>query len=138
MDIDLIGFGRVNVSILFKSVQVDLPKELLGWDTGTVCITSPIKVEAAGTSKFDFKDKKLLLHTSDAKQELPGKAATVNADKSIEWDVSEDIRIPVYDRFSSALFFDYGGSLSFGPIGKKVDAFAALCECCLHEAEDQI
>lgn len=31
-----IGFGRVNVSLLFKPVKVELPPNLLGWETGTV------------------------------------------------------------------------------------------------------
>lgn len=107
---------------------MDLPRELSGWDTGTVCVTAPVKVEPVEGADFDWKEKKLVLSTLEAKQKIPSKAASTLSDRSIEWDVDEDIRLPTYDRYSSALYFDYGGAaLTVGPLGKKVEAFAALC-----------
>ncbi|CEQ38684.1 SPOSA6832_00141, partial [Sporobolomyces salmonicolor] len=124
---DGVGFGKVSLSILFKGVKMDLPRELSGWDTGTVCVTAPVKVEPVEGADFDWKEKKLVLSTLEAKQKIPSKAASTLSDRSIEWDVDEDIRLPTYDRYSSALYFDYGGAaLTVGPLGKKVEAFAAL------------
>ena len=34
----------------------------------------------------------------------------------------------VDDKYSSALFLDYGGTATIGPLGKKSEAFAAVCE----------
>ncbi|SGY31845.1 BQ5605_C002g01266 [Microbotryum silenes-dioicae] len=130
---DGVGFGKISISVLFKGVKVELPGELRGWNTGTVCVTSNIKVEPIEGVDFDFKAKKIVLSTLEAKQKVPGRAATVNADGSIEWDVDEDIRLPTYDRYSSALFFDYGGGFTFGPLGDKTDAYAA---CWLSELVD--
>lgn len=31
---DGVGFGRVNISVLFRSVEAKLPRNYLGWDTG--------------------------------------------------------------------------------------------------------
>lgn len=127
---DGVGFGRVNVSLLFKGIEIDLPKELRGWDTGTVCVRSPVKVELNDdVTDFDLKAKKLLLATTVARQRLPGhKATKVDNERAVEWNVDEDIRLPVYDRYSSALYFDYGGhQYSVGQLLKdKPDAFAAL------------
>ncbi|ORY73397.1 hypothetical protein BCR35DRAFT_148274 [Leucosporidium creatinivorum] len=123
---DGVGFGKVNISVLFKGVKLDLPQNLRGWDTGTVAVTSNIKVEPVAGVDFDFKEKKLLLSTLEAKQKLPGSTATTQADGSVTWDVDQHIRLPTYDKYSSALFLDYGGGTTIGPLGKKSEAFAAI------------
>ena len=38
-----IGFGRVRISIVFRSIELKPPKELLGWDYGTLEIKGAIK-----------------------------------------------------------------------------------------------
>ncbi|GAA6035910.1 hypothetical protein JCM8097_005158 [Rhodosporidiobolus ruineniae] len=124
---DGVGWGKVSISVLFKGVKVHLPRELSGWDTGTVTVKGPIRVEPVEGSNFDWKEKKLKLSTLEATQKVPSKAATMTSDRAIEWDVDEDIRLPTTDRYSSALTFDYGGdALTIGPLGNKVDAFAML------------
>lgn len=125
---DGVGFGKVNISLLFKGVKLDLPRNLRGWDTGTVCITSDIKVEQAEGVDFDFKEKKLVLHTLDASQKLPGASAKESSDGTIVWDVDKHIRLPTYDKYSSCLFVEYGGGLKLGPLGKKSEAFAQICK----------
>jgi hypothetical protein len=123
-----VGWGKVNISILFKGVQMSLPKELSGWETGTVEVKGPIKVEAVAGADFDWREKKLVLSTSEASTKISARAANSNGDGALEWDIDHDIRLPVYDRYSSALYFDYGGSsVKIGPLGSKRDAFAALC-----------
>ncbi|KUJ11467.1 uncharacterized protein LY89DRAFT_624809 [Mollisia scopiformis] len=37
------GFGRARISMVFRSIELSLPKELLGWDYGTLEIKSPVK-----------------------------------------------------------------------------------------------
>ena len=37
-----IGYGRVRISMVFRSIQIQVPRQLLGWDYGTVEITGPI------------------------------------------------------------------------------------------------
>lgn len=39
------GYGRARISIVFRSVEVKLPKELIGWDYGTLEIKGPINTE---------------------------------------------------------------------------------------------
>jgi hypothetical protein len=91
---DGVGFGRVNVSILFKGVQIDLPKNLRGWDTGTVCVTAPIKVTPTSEGGFEFKEKKLVLSTLEATQKVSGKKADLKDDGTLEYAVDKDIRLP--------------------------------------------
>ncbi|GAA6059867.1 hypothetical protein JCM10212_007072 [Sporobolomyces blumeae] len=122
-----VGFGKISISVLFKGVKLDLPRQLSGWDTGTVCIKAPVKVEPVAESDFDWKEKKLVLSTVEAKEKLSSRHAETTADGALQWQVEDDIRLPTYDRYSSALFFDYGGSkVKIGPLGKKMEAFAIL------------
>ncbi|KAL8286155.1 hypothetical protein RQP46_004643 [Phenoliferia psychrophenolica] len=123
---DGVGFGRISLSLLFKGVQIELPKNLSGWDTGTVCITSAIKVEPVPGSDFDFKEKKMFISTLEAKQKVAGSEAAMGADGVLEYKIDEHIRLPTYDRYASAVYFDHGGGFTFGPLGNKYDAFAAL------------
>ncbi|KAL9127330.1 MAG: hypothetical protein Q9217_003769 [Psora testacea] len=37
-----IGYGKARVSLVFRSIQLQAPKNLLGWDYGTIQITGPI------------------------------------------------------------------------------------------------
>ncbi|KAM0755850.1 hypothetical protein T439DRAFT_308275 [Meredithblackwellia eburnea MCA 4105] len=122
---DGVGFGRISVSVLFKGVQMELPKELAGWDTGTVCITSDVKVEPVQGVDFDFKEKKLFVTTLEAAAKIPASAASISPDGTLTYTVDEHLRLPAYNRYSSALFFDYGG-VKFLGLGKKYDAFASL------------
>ena len=46
-----VGFGRVNVSLLFKAVDTKLPRELLGWETSTIEVISDIKA-GNGRSRY--------------------------------------------------------------------------------------
>lgn len=39
------GFGRARVSMVFRSVELQLPKELLGWDYGTLEVKSPVQID---------------------------------------------------------------------------------------------
>ncbi|GAA5923396.1 uncharacterized protein JCM15063_003634 [Sporobolomyces koalae] len=122
-----VGFGKINVSVLFKGVKMSLPKELAGWDTGTVCVKAPVTVEPVKDADFEWAEKKLVLSTVEAKEKISSRHAETRSDGKLEWQVEDDIRLPTYDRYSSALFFDYGGSkVKIGPLGTKVEAFAIL------------
>lgn len=125
---DGVGFGRVNISVLFKGIQIDLPRNERGWDTATV-VASSVRVEPVENSTFNFKEKKLTLSTLEATQKLPASSANVDSTGKLEWTIDSHIRLPTYDRYSSALYFDYGGSsLAVGPLGTKVEAFATVCK----------
>jgi len=38
-----IGFGRARISMVFRSIELQLSKELMGWDYGTLEIKGPVK-----------------------------------------------------------------------------------------------
>jgi hypothetical protein len=116
-----VGYGRVNASFLFRQVKTDIPRELCGWDTGTVEILDNIRIES--TDDYDFKTKKLVISTSDDEYKAPTSAATVT-DGDVHWDLPVDkVRLPVYNRYASAVLFEIGSG-GIGPLGADSDFIA--------------
>ena len=122
---DGVGYGKVSAAFVFKAVELELPKALLGWDTATVELQSKITVEGIDTLWDDkLNSLKISVTTGDDTQKL------MPAGKQSELDIDEDAkddtlaRLPVYDRFSSQLAFSFGG----GVLG-KVEAAAVLSLC---------
>ncbi|KAJ7449608.1 hypothetical protein FB451DRAFT_1343159 [Mycena latifolia] len=63
-----IGFGRVQFSLVFRSVQARLPRPLLGWDLGTLDIQP--RARAADGLPADLRACRLVLRTLHAKGKL--------------------------------------------------------------------
>ncbi|EIN09925.1 hypothetical protein PUNSTDRAFT_143315 [Punctularia strigosozonata HHB-11173 SS5] len=120
-----VGYGRANISFLFRQVKTTLPRTLLGWDTGTVEVVGGISIEAAPEFQEGFRTKKLTISTTDDEYKVPTSAATV-AEGNVSWDPPVDkIRLPVYNRYASAVVFEIGSG-GIGPLGADSD-FVALC-----------
>ncbi|KAJ2906907.1 hypothetical protein MKZ38_009770 [Zalerion maritima] len=121
-----IGFGRVLISLLFRSVELKLPPVLLGWDVGT----------------FEFKSKTLEAVNFDqppkfkVKLRTGGSSATVKrhyCSKSeigngLSFNISGadgqgqgSLRLPVKYRYRSPIFFEFTQSGKF-----KSEYFASL------------
>ncbi|KAH7149835.1 hypothetical protein B0J13DRAFT_548931 [Dactylonectria estremocensis] len=117
-----IGFGRIRISILFRSVELRLPPPQLGWDIGTF----EFLPDAITTVNYVPSEKaRLRLRTGGSSANIK-KNASVREGDGIRFDLSghEDggqLRLPVRHRYSSPVFFE------FYPSGKRSpDAFAAL------------
>lgn len=116
---DGVGFGRINMSLLFKGVSAELPPSMRGWETGTVEVLSDIRGIGLDAS---FASKRLVLRTTDDVEKIPRSAARQDGGDIIwalgKGDENEECRLPVYNRYASALVFDIGGT--------KPDAIAVL------------
>ena len=62
-----VGYGRARISMVFRSVELQLPKELLGWDLGTLEIKSPIKPINLPN---DISSHRIKLHSNIAKLKM--------------------------------------------------------------------
>jgi Ca2+-dependent lipid-binding protein len=117
-----IGFGRVRISLLFRSIETRLPPNLLGWDVGT----------------FEFRSEKILAvgYTHAAKLKLRtggsvGKIGRTEAKKLDEgdgywWDLSSkdgknNIHLPVKYRYRSPIVFEFHIANK-----RKADAYAVI------------
>ena len=109
-----IGFGRIRISLLFRSVETRLPPAILGWDVGTFEFTSPrvlalnYKHHAAIKLRTGGSVGKISVRTCKALDEGDG----------YYWDLSSEqakkssTRLPVKFRYRSPIIFEFhdGGS----------------------------
>lgn len=107
---DGVGFGRAQVSLLFQPVDADLPKNLLGWDTATLEILSPLTLEVADEKAHELGKKKLSIITSEDTLKVSPRAATIDGGR-VTWKVKdngEPLRLPLFERYKSAVAFQIG------------------------------
>jgi hypothetical protein len=117
-----IGFGRIRISLLFRSVETRLPPQMLGWDVGTFEFRSQ-RVLALGYNH----SPKLKLRTGGS----TGKLSRTHAKKLDEgdgyyWDLSahggkNNVRLPVKYRYRSPIVFEFHVSNK-----RKADAYAVI------------
>ncbi|CAN8103374.1 unnamed protein product [Discula destructiva] len=131
-----IGFGRVRISLLFRSVELKLPPSQLSFgEVGTFEFLSDT-VQAAG---FDGAHRaKLKIRTGGSSAVVKSDRCTKSEDGGLAWDVTEQtstknddgtvsteiskrVRLPVRYRYRSPLFFE------IHPAGKRhTDTFASI------------
>ncbi|CAE6468691.1 unnamed protein product [Rhizoctonia solani] len=104
-----IGFGRMNLSILFKGVDAKLPRNMLGWDTGTVELLSDITItpEPNANGRIPSKPTRLRVSTTDSTEIIAPKSATLS-EGIVSYNI-EKLRLPVYSRYASSCVFEFGG-----------------------------
>lgn len=119
-----VGFGRANISILFKAVDAQLPRNMLGWETATIEILKPIQVsiDPDFQSSFALKSQTLVVSTTDSTEKI-GSAETNGDNSHMTWN-TEMVRLPVYSRYASSLTFDIGYKAGFGPLKGQAAALA--------------
>ena len=106
-----IGFGRVRISLLFRSVETRLPPQMLGWDVGTFEFTSD-RILALNYRS----NSKLKLRTGGS----GGKIGRTQCQKLQEgdgvfWDLGKkdgknNVKLPVKYRYRSPVVFEFHSS----------------------------
>ncbi|KAG9522033.1 hypothetical protein KCV07_g3324, partial [Aureobasidium melanogenum] len=115
-----IGFGRIRISLLFRSIETRLPPNMLGWDVGTFQFLSE-RITATGYTHH----AKIKMRTGGSIGKIP-RTQCHKTDNGLEWEVqhndkTEPIRLPVKYRYRSPVVFEFHLS------GKrKADAHAIL------------
>jgi len=122
-----IGFGRIRVSLLFRSVETRLPPKQLGWDVGTFQFTSE-RIIAKGYKHH----ARLKLRTGGSIGKISRSVChALEGDESgFFWDLknTEMPRLPVKYRYRSPVVFEFHVASK-----RKADAWAVLW---LHELID--
>ncbi|KAF2433433.1 hypothetical protein EJ08DRAFT_731760 [Tothia fuscella] len=110
-----VGYGKCRVSMVFRSVQLQVPKELLGWEYGTLDIKSSIR----GT----IHDNKIDGLRIKARTSLG--RGKFYSDGQGSWKTKKDtnIRLPVQKRYSSTLILEFRSNSA---LLDKTPAFAIL------------
>ena len=95
-----IGFGRLRVSVIFRCIDLQAPKELLGWDYGTLEVKSPVK--AIGSLPGEIQKLRIKLRTSisRAKMQAAGGEWTPKHNK-------QQVFLAVRKRYSTPLVIEF-------------------------------
>lgn len=117
-----IGFGRIRISLLFRSVETRLPPQQLGWDVGTFEFTSE-NILALGY----LTTSKLKMRTGGSVAKL-SRAECKKTDEGdgILWSVSRkggkrQLRLPVRYRYRSPIIFEFHSANK-----RRADAYAVV------------
>jgi hypothetical protein len=110
-----IGFGRIRISLLFRSVETRLPPNMLGWDVGTFEFLSD-RILAIGT----IKNAKIKLRTGGSVGKIPRtQCHKTDEGDGVYWDISaandKQVRLPVKHRYRSPIVFEFHVTGKRGP-----------------------
>ena len=109
-----IGFGRARISLVFRSIELQAPKELLGWNYGTLEVNVPVKPLGSFPEEIRKLRIKLRTNVNRAKMQAgDGHWAPKHNEKSVY--------LAVRKRYSSPLVIEFRKS-TLGP--DKTAAFA--------------
>ncbi|EUC41535.1 hypothetical protein COCMIDRAFT_105898 [Bipolaris oryzae ATCC 44560] len=103
------GYGRMRVSMVFRSVQVQLPRELRGWDYGTVDIKPYIKgVDVpSDIGPLRLKVRTPLDHGKLHSRRRKGNVRSEDGQPVWTTRKSRPIRLPVRARYCAPLIFEF-------------------------------
>jgi C2 domain len=113
-----IGYGRARISLVFRSIELQAPRELLGWDYGTLEITD---VDASNDLPDDLRNLKIKFGTSIASAKM-----TPAHERKGKWEPKhhkDAIFVPVKKRYSTCLMAEFYRSAM---ISDSTPAFAVL------------
>lgn len=115
-----LGFGRIRLSILFRSLELSLPPPLLGWDVGTFEFLGNISSTLSSGGK-------LKLRTGGSTGKIPAKNCSSTDSGGVEWNVivgskgKKKLRLPVRHRYMSPVTIDvWTSSSSRKPAGQAM------------------
>lgn len=99
------GYGRARISMVWRSVDLKLPKELLGWNYGTLEVKCPVRSKS-GASDDSFTHNRIKLKTNLMKAKL---TAAGDGHEGL-WKPKHDkdsVFLAVRKRYSSALIIEF-------------------------------
>ncbi|KAN0102605.1 C2 domain protein [Hyaloscypha variabilis] len=122
------GYGRIMVSVLFRSVDLKLPPNLLGWDLGSVEVLGE-KITAEDTNGV-LAGSKILLNTDVGKSTI-SKNWVNQSEQGAAWDLKyikegthelhkRRVVVPVRRRYQSPLRLEFFSGTSRHPTAYAV------------------
>jgi C2 domain len=95
-----IGYGRARISMVFRSVEMHLPKELMGWDYGTLEVKAPVKTKGQLQDDLSIYRIKLRSNLDRVKMQAEGGEWTPKNGK-------KSVFLPFRKRYSAALIIEF-------------------------------
>ncbi|OQU96034.1 C2 domain-containing protein [Cladophialophora immunda] len=103
-----IGYGRARISMVWRSVELKLPKELLGWNFGTLEIKCPVRAKGrSGNTKEarSFTQQRIKLRTNLMRAKMHPSGSGEDGEWRPKGD-KESVFLAVRKRYSSSLIIE--------------------------------
>lgn len=131
-----IGYGRARVSMVWRSVDLQLPKELLGWNYGTLEVKCPVKAKSTDNNTNDesFTQHRIKVRTTLMRAKMQPGGGEGHDSTVREWKPKRDkksIFLAVRKRYATPLIIEFRKS-SLGP-----DSTAAFAVFWLKDIPDE-
>ncbi|WPH03805.1 meiotically up-regulated protein [Acrodontium crateriforme] len=98
-----VGFGRIRLSMVWRSVQLQAPRKALGWEYGTLEVHSGVK--HSNDLPSDLTNTKLKFHTDLGSAKMHVKSD--NPGWHVRSKNRQSLRLPVRKRYSSCLALEF-------------------------------
>ncbi len=104
-----VGYGRARISLVFRSVQVQLPRNMLGWDYGTLDVKPLVK---GINVPADLQPLRMKMRVKSNRQKLHSRSKRGNVeeeDGQTIWRTRGDkpLRLPVRVRYATPLVIEF-------------------------------
>lgn len=127
------GYGRITISVLFRSVNLRLPNNLLGWDTGSFEVLGD-RVRAENDAENFLSGTRIVMHSDVGKRSISS-SWIEKGTSGTEWNLKpvteggvqlqkRRILIPVRRRYQTPIKFEF-----FKKGGRKPIAYAVYWLC---------
>ncbi|PWN49063.1 hypothetical protein IE53DRAFT_165652 [Violaceomyces palustris] len=104
-----LGFGKIKITILFRSIEISVPRPLRGWNVGVLEVGS-CRVIGLPRLEFEKKECHVLFETVGGKAETTNvepvdeHSDSVAATVEYKWPLKGPVRVPVRQRYPSFLY----------------------------------
>lgn len=119
-----VGYGRARISMVFRAVQLQAPREMLGWQYGTLDINPVVKCMDLPE---DLKHMRMKIRTNLARGKLHSGAEDGEEnqhDGHVVWKAKKrSIRLPVRKRYASPMIVEFRQSKT---LKDRTPAFGVL------------
>lgn len=127
-----VGFGKVRLSMVWRSVELQAPRSLLGWQYGTMDIRSAV---AGPDCSEELKSAKLKFRTNITSGKLYPRKGQEGEEAQWHAKRSDNLALAVHDRYSSCMSVIFRHKRVVG--GEQASAFCVLWLKDLPDEEEQ-
>lgn len=106
-----LGFGKIRITLLFRSIELSVPRPLRGWNVGIIEVAS-IKVTGVPQTLLDKKACHVLLETvggkttTDDTEPVDDYESGMGSDATVSYSfpLKEPMRLPVRQRYPNCVY----------------------------------
>jgi hypothetical protein len=106
-----LGWGKIRISLIWRSIEVTIPKQLTGWNLGVIEIAKCF-VDGIAKSSFERREAHMMFETVGGRAETEGvepheeyeSGEGGDAKIGFNWPIKDPIRVAVRQRYPNFLY----------------------------------